>query len=93
MGHRYVVSDDNKKIMYIDANKLYCHSLSQPLLYDEIKFDKNVKTEEILNNPDESDIVFFDVDLFYPDNVKEKTKSFPFVQKVKLYLKMILMKI
>ena len=37
MSDRYVQSDDNKKILYIDANSLYGHSMSQPLLYDEIK--------------------------------------------------------
>ena len=78
MGDRYVRSDENKKILYIDANNLYGHSMSQPLLYDEIKFD-NVELEEILNTPDDSDIGYFiEADLIYPDNVKEKTKHFPF---------------
>ena len=31
MGDRYVKSDDNKKILYIDANNLYVHSMSQQL--------------------------------------------------------------
>ena len=35
MGDRYVNSDENKKIIYIDATSLYGHSMSQPLLYDE----------------------------------------------------------
>ena len=48
MGNRYVKSDENKKILYIDANNLYGHSMSEPLLYDEIKFDNNVKLEDIL---------------------------------------------
>ena len=34
MGDRYVVSDDNKKILYMDSNKLYGHSVSQVLPYD-----------------------------------------------------------
>ena len=79
MGNRYVESDDNKKIIYIDANSLYGHSMSQPLPYHEIKFDINVKSEDILNTPDHSDIVYFiEVDLKYPENIKEKTKHFPF---------------
>ena len=58
---------------------LYGHSMSQPLPYDEIKFDKNVKLEELLNTLDDSDIGYFiEVDLTYPDNIKEKTKNFPF---------------
>ena len=48
MGDIYVKSDDNKKILYVDANNLYGHSMSEPLPYDEIKFDQNVKLEDIL---------------------------------------------
>ena len=56
----------------------------QPLPYDEIKFDKNVKLEDILNTPDDSDIGYFvEVDLKYPDNIKEKTKHFPFAPENK----------
>ena len=43
LSDRYVKSDENKKILYADANNLYGHSMSQPLRYDEIKFDRNVK--------------------------------------------------
>ena len=79
MGDRYVISNDNKKILYIDATNLYGHSMIQPLPYDEIKFDKIVKLEDILNKDDDSDIGYFvEVDLRYPDNIKEKTKFFPF---------------
>ena len=56
MGGRYIKSDENKKIFYADANKLHGHSMTQPLPYGEIKFDKNVKLEKILNTPDDSDI-------------------------------------
>ena len=84
MGDRSVKSDDNKIILYIDANKLYGHSMSEPLPHDEIKFDENVKLEEILNTPDDSDIGYFvEVDLTYPDNIKEKTKFFPFAPENK----------
>ena len=83
-GNRYNKSGGNKKILYIDANKLYGHSVSQPLPYDEIKFDKNVKLEDILNTPDDSDIGYFiEVDLKHLDNIKEKTKNFPFCPKNK----------
>ena len=79
MGDRYIKSDDNKKILYIDANNLYGHSMSQYLPYDEIKFDNNVTLEDIINTPDDNDIGYFvEVDLKYPDNIKEKTKKFPF---------------
>ena len=79
MGDRYKKSDANKKILYVDANNLYGHSMSQPLPYDEIKFDKSVELEDILNSPDDSDTGFFvEVNLKYPGNMKEKTKNLPF---------------
>ena len=85
MSDRYVKSDENKKILYMDATNLYGHSVSQFLPYDEIDMwhsdpDKYWNwLEEILNTPDDNDIVYFlEIDLKYPDNIKEKTKHFPF---------------
>ena len=79
MGDRYIKSDENKKILYIDANNLYGHSMSQYLPYDEIKFDYNITLEDIINTRDDTDIGYFvEVDLKYPDNIKQKTKNFPF---------------
>ena len=78
MVDRYVKSDE-KNILYVDAKILYGHSMSQPLLYDEFKFDKSVKLKDILNTPDEGDFGYFvEVYLRNPDNVKEKAKNFPF---------------
>ena len=66
-------------MIYIDAKKLYGHSRSQALPYDVNKFDKSVKLEDFLNTPGISDIGYFvEVDLTYPDNMKEKSKHFPF---------------
>ena len=84
LSNRYVKSDDKKKIFYIDAKNLYGQSLSQPLPHDEVKFDKDVKLEDIINTPDDSDIGYFiEIDLKYPDNIKEKTKNFPFAPENK----------
>ena len=55
MGDRYVKSDEDKKILYIAANNLYGWAMSEPLPYDEINFDNNVKIEVILNTPDDND--------------------------------------
>ena len=83
LGDRYIKSNDNKKILYIDANNLYGHSMSEPSPYDEIKVDGNVKLQDILNTPDDSDIGYFVVvDLTDPDNRKEK-KRFPFAPENK----------
>ena len=79
MGDTYVISDETKKILFVDANNLYGHSMSETLPYDEFKFDNSVKLEDILNTPDDSDFGhFIEVDLKYSDNLKEKTKHFPF---------------
>ena len=79
MGDRFVKSDENGKVLYFDANNLYGHSMSEPLPYDEIKFDNDVNLEDILNTPNDNDIGYFvEVDLKYPDNIKEQTKNFPF---------------
>ena len=84
MGDRYVKPDENKKIIYIDANNLYSHSMSQPQPFDETKFAKNVKLAEISNSPSDNDFGnFIEVDLKCPDIIKEKTKNFPFAPEIK----------
>ena len=91
MGDRYVKSDEKKKILYMDATNLYGHSMIQLLPYDEIEMwhgnpDLQVNIlDEFLNNPDDSDdVCFVGVDLRYPDDVKEKTKIFPFAPENKV---------
>ena len=37
MGNHYVKSDENKKIIFMDATNLYGHSMIQPLPYGEIE--------------------------------------------------------
>ena len=79
LGDRYVKSDENKKILYVDANNLYGHSMSQFLPYDEIKFEKDIRLDIILNTPDDSEIGYFlEVNLKYSDDIKQKTTDFPF---------------
>ena len=59
--------------------------MSQPLLYHEIKFKKAICSNKKLNTPDVSDIGYFiEVDLGYPDIMKDKTKNFPFCPQKKL---------
>ena len=36
-GDRYVKSDENKKIIYMNATNLYGHSICQSLSFDEIE--------------------------------------------------------
>ena len=79
-----------KKILYSEANNFYGHSMSEPLPYDEIEMWHGhsdlymKKVEEILKTPDNSDIGYFiEVDLRYPNNIKEKTRNFPFCTEKK----------
>ena len=84
LGERYVQSDKNKKILYVDSTSFFGHSMSQTLLYDEIEMwcghpDLHMnQLEENLNTPDDSDFGYFiEVDIKCPDNIKETTKNFP----------------
>ena len=93
MGDRYVKSDENKKIIYMDSTDLYGHSMSQRLPYDENEMwhghpDLYMNwLEKKLKTPDDSDTVYFvEVDLRYPNNIK-KTKNFPFCPENKSFHK------
>ena len=68
----------------MDYTNLYGHCKSQPLTYDEIEMwhghsDHYLKKlKKISTIIDDSDIGFsVEVDLRYPDKIKEKTKIFP----------------
>ena len=80
--------------MYVVANNLYGWAMSEPQHYGKIEMwhghpDLHMKKiEEILNTSDDSYIVYFvEVDLRYPDNIKEKTKNFPFCPENKVFPK------
>ena len=90
MGPRYIESDENTKLLYIDANNLYGWAMSQYLPtgdfkkihfgceYDELLIDE-IK-EDILNTSDDNDYgSFIECDLEYPAEIKEKTENFPIV--------------
>ena len=79
MGDRYVKSDENKKILYTDANNLYGWAMSQYSPYDDIKFDGDVKLEDILNTSDDSEVGYFvELDLKCPEGIRDQTKKCPF---------------
>ena len=94
MGDRFVKLDGNRNILSVDATNNYSHSMSQMLTYDEIEIGHGhpdlyiTKFEEILITGDDSDIGYFiEVDLKYPNNIKEKTKVFPFCPENKICIK------
>ena len=89
MGDRHVQSDENKQILYIDANNLYGWAMSQYLPTGDFKKIKlcceydsvlmNEIKEDIFNTPDDNEFGYFiECDLEYPAEIKEKTKNIPF---------------
>ncbi len=92
MGDRYVKSDEDNSILYIDATNLYGYSMSQMLPYDEIQMwhghpDKYWNwLDKILNRADDNEIGYFlEVDLKYPDNIKQKTRYFSLCPEIKKF--------
>ena len=62
-----MLNQKKKNILHIDAKSLYGWGMSQYLPYDDIKFDGDVKVEDILNTSDDSEVGYFvEVDLNYP---------------------------
>ena len=71
-GDGYVKSDDNKKVLYIDATIFHGWAMSESLPFDEIQFIKNIILEDILSTPDDSDTGYFvEIDLGYPNETKK----------------------
>ena len=91
MGNCFIESDENTKLLYIDANNLYGWAMSQYLPtgdfkkikfgcggdyeYDELLIDE-IK-EDILNTSDDNEYGYFiECDLEYPAEIK-KNENFP----------------
>ena len=56
----------------MDATKLYGWAMSESVLYEENKFDKNVILEYLINTPDDLDIGYFiEADLSFQDNIEK----------------------
>ena len=63
--------------MYVGSYNIYGHSMSQPLPYDEIRIDRDVKIDDIIKTSDDSDVGYFvEVHIKYLDEMKQKTKFF-----------------
>ena len=84
MGDRYVKSDENKKIWHYDANNVHGWAMDGSLPYDEFEFVKNVKLENLLKTEEDYDIGYsIEIDLQFPDEIKEKRKYFQFCPESK----------
>ena len=83
-GDRFVESDNNTVILHVDMNNLYGFAMLFHLPTGNFQiYENNSITEsfikEVLNTHDCSNTGYvLIVDLIYPDNIKYKTKNFPF---------------
>ncbi len=78
MGDRYVKSNEQTKILYLDANNLYGWAMSQNMPYKDFEFVVDVSIDKILSTSDDSHVGYFvECDLKYPNSIKFKTKNFP----------------
>ena len=83
-GDRHVQSDENKQILYIDANNLYGWAMSQYLPigeFEKLNFPEEYELEQIVEDllqiPDDNEYGYFiECDLEYPVEIKEKKLSF-----------------
>ena len=78
------IGDDHVHLKYIDANNLYGSALSKPLPHSEFSWLDDAQLEyfsnptNIINIPDDGDWgYYFEVDLLYPDSIKDITSDFP----------------
>ena len=83
MGDRHVQSDENKQILYIDANNLYGWAMSQYLPTGELEilplnpcnYNLEQLVEDLLQIPDDNEYGFFiECDLEYPAEIKKNKK-------------------
>ena len=68
----------NKYLMYLDANNLYCVSMSKPLPYKNFKWSN----DESLNENDLKTGIY-EVDIEIPENLHNKFKDFPLCPEIK----------
>ena len=76
--------DDHIHLKYYDQNNLYGSALSKPLPHsnftwlDETQLKHFSNPTNILNIPDDGDWgYYFEVDLIYPNSIKDETADFP----------------
>ena len=77
MSNRYIESHEYTKMLHIDATNLHGWSMSQYLPYKDIRFKNDVNIVETLETDDCAETGYFvEVDLHYPNELKEKSKNF-----------------
>lgn len=84
MGDHFDNTSPSKYIMYLDANNLYGHAMSQSLPHSNFKWlnEKDVESFNVFDNNDESTKGYIlEVDLEYPENLHEPHEDLPFCIK------------
>ena len=82
-NNKYMSNYDDKKddsyIVYLDANNLYGHAMSQYLPTGEFKWNEEKwNTDRILKLKDDSEIGYlFDVDISYPEDLHDYLNQYP----------------
>ena len=72
------INKPSNYIMYWDANNLYGWAMSQALPYKDLKFNNDVKLEDILNTPDDSEVGYIvECDFNFPEHLHDKFREFP----------------
>jgi len=72
-----MIKKDDNYLMYLDANNLYGHAMSQPLPYKDLEFS-NVDIDTVLNTPDDNEEGYIlEVDLHTPEHLHDKLKEYP----------------
>ena len=87
MGDRFVESNENKQILYIDANNLYGWEMSQNFPtseFEKLQLPEQILLVQIVEDltycPDNNEFGYFiECDLEYPVEIKEKTKKLSFL--------------
>jgi hypothetical protein len=79
LNENYNPNEEDKYIMYLDANNLYGFSMIQKLPYKNYQWDESKWDEKrILSLKDDADVGYmFDVDLEYPEELHEIHNDYP----------------
>ncbi|XP_031788876.1 uncharacterized protein LOC116417894 isoform X2 [Nasonia vitripennis] len=79
MCENYNKDEKNQYLIYLDANNLYGHSLSQYLPYDEFEWLENYENFDLFSiATDASHGYIFEVDLDYPSELHNAHNDLPF---------------
>ena len=91
MGARYLKSDGKKKTLYSNFYTSYEWAVIKSQHLDEIKFGEDVKKQKISKTSDDSD--FLQVDKKHPDGKKKRERTFQFIPRLNIIIRIILVNI